>query len=341
MRFCVVGAGNIGAVHVRALGALPGARVTVVCDTDETRGPALASQCGGLWVSHYQEAVSRDDVDAVCVCTPSGTHLDVAIAAARAGKHLAIEKPLEVTLERIDRIIEAVKQAGVLMTCILPFRFRPGARRAKEAVEGGRLGRLVLADVHVKWHRPQEYYHGTWRGTWALDGGGVLMNQSIHNVDLLQWLGGPVKSVFGYTCTLTHRIETEDTALAGLLFRNGALGVIQASTSCWPGDPARLELHGEKGTIMLEEGRVARWALQGGDRSEEDSILGEDSTSHTASADPRAIGHECHARQLADLVTAVERGIQPAVSGVEARKAVGLILAVYRAARTGLPVSLE
>ncbi len=338
--FAVVGAGNIGNVHAQAIAAIPEARLSVVCDEFEERGRALALVFGAQWAADYRQAVVRSDVDVVCVCTPSGTHAEIAEAAAQAGKHLVVEKPLDVTLERVDRIISAAERAAIKMTCIFPLRFKLGAHKAKEAIEQGRLGKIVLADASVKWYRPQQYYDGIWRGTWDMDGGGALMNQSIHSIDLLQWLVGPVDSVFGHVATLEHRIETEDTASAVVAYKNGALGVIQGATSCWPGDNARVELHGTQGTVALEDGRIVVWKLADGKPEEEDRMLHLEESVGSGRSDPAAIGYELHRRQILDFVQAVQQDHPPAVVGPEGRKAVEIILAIYRSSKTSSPVSL-
>lgn len=338
--FAIIGAGNIAKVHARAIREIPDAQVVVICSRHEEKGRALADLCGAAWTSDYRQAVAWPGVDVVCICTPSATHADIAVAAAQAGKHLIVEKPLDVTLERADRIIQAAREAGVKMTGVFPLRFTAGARRAKEAVAQGRLGRLTLADAYVKWYRPQSYYDGSWRGTWAGDGGGALMNQSIHSIDLLQWLAGPVETVCGRTATLAHLMETEDTASAVLAFRSGALGVIQGATSCWPGDPARVELHGEKGTIVLEEGRIVKWKLADAAPDEEAHVLALADGQGSGSSDPMGIGHELHRRQITDMIQAIREDRPPAIPGEEARKALEIILAVYRSAQTGTIVKL-
>ncbi len=280
------------------------------------------------------------DVDVVCVCTPSGTHCEVAEAAAAAGKHLLVEKPLDVTLERADRIIEAARRHGVKLGGVLPSRFKAGPARAREALAQGRLGRLALAGAYVKWHRPDSYYEGSWRGTLALDGGGALINQSIHTIDLLQWLAGPVKTVFGRRATLAHDIEGEDTACAVLEYANGALGVIEGATSCWPGEPARVELRGSSGSIVLQEGRVSSWKLADSAPHEEEQMLAEDTLRATGSSNPTAISFEYHRRQIVDLLEAIRDDRPPAVDGLEARKSLALVLAIYESAATGKVIEL-
>ena len=257
IRFALIGAGNIAKIYLSAFAAIPEAQVTVISNRTEAAGRPLAEQAGADWTANYLDAVTRADVDVVVIATPSGTHAEIAVGAAEAGKHLLVEKPIDITLPRVDSIIAAAEQAGVILACVFPLRFAAGVAKAKAAVDAGRLGRITLADCYVKWFRPQSYYDGSWRGTWELDGGGALMNQSIHNIDLLQYLAGPVTQIMGRTATLAHTMQTEDTAAALLTFQSGALGVIQGATSCWPGDPARVELHGDRGTIIIEEGQIA------------------------------------------------------------------------------------
>jgi len=332
LNFAIIGAGNIGKIQAEAIQQIPEARVTVVCNRTEASGRALADKVGATWVADFQEAVARADVDVVTICTPSGTHMEIAVAAAQAGKHLLVEKPIEITLERVDTMLAAVEEAGVLLACVFPLRFAQGVHKAKAALEAGRLGRLTLADCYVKWYRPQSYYNGNWRGTWELDGGGALMNQSIHNIDLLQWLAGPVTSVMAQTATLAHDMQTEDTASAVLTFAHGGLGVIQGATSCWPGDRARVELHGDRGTIVLEEGRIVVWKLADATAEEETAMLTLETQQGSGAADPTAIGYEMHRRQIVDLIEAIQAGRPPAIQGNEARKAVEIIRAIYLAA---------
>jgi predicted dehydrogenase len=340
IRFALIGAGNIAKIHADAIDHIPEAQIAIVCDQIEPAAQALAARCSADWTPDYRQAVTRPDVDAVIVATPSGAHGEVAVAAAQAGKHLLVEKPLEITLPRIDAILSAVQAASVILACVFPLRFKEGVQQAKAAIDAGRLGRVTLAEASVKWYRPQRYYDGSWRGTWALDGGGALMNQSIHSIDLLQWLAGPVASVYGRTATLAHTMQTEDTAGAVLTFASGALGVIQGATSCWPGDPARVEVHGDQGSIALEEGRVVVWKLADAAPGEEEAMLASDQQAGTGAADPMAIGYENHRRQIVDLIEATQNKRPPAIEGAEARRAVELIRAIYRSAQTGQPVRL-
>ncbi len=340
VRFALIGAGNIGRIYVEAFSHVPDGEITVVCDAVPAAGEALAASCGAEFVPSFADAVRHPAVDAVIVATPSGAHADIAVAAAQAGKHLLVEKPLDITLSRVDAIIDAANRAGVMLGCVFPLRFSEGVAAAKQAIDAGRLGRITMADAYVKWYRPQSYYDGSWRGTWKLDGGGALMNQSIHNIDLVQYLAGPVANVFALTATLAHEMETEDTACAVLTYRNGALGVIQGATSSWPGDQARVEVRGDQGTIVLEEGQVSVWKLSDDDGTEEAAMLATLSDGGTGAADPLAIGFEKHRRQIVDFIQALQSGRGPAIEGAEARRSVEIIRAIYHSAQTGRPVDL-
>jgi UDP-N-acetyl-2-amino-2-deoxyglucuronate dehydrogenase len=244
-----------------------------------------------------------------------------------------------VTLKQADRMIAAARENGVKLAGIFPYRFKRGAQKAQEAIAQGRLGRLVLVDAYVKWYRSQEYYRG-WHGTWALDGGGALMNQSIHTIDLIQWLGGPVASISGRIATLGHEMETEDTASAVLTFENGALGVIQGATSCWPGDPARAEIHGTQGTIVLEEGCITTWKLADASPEEEQAMLALEQREGNTSSDPTAVPSTEHRLQIEDLIQAIAEDREPRVNGPEARKAIEIIRAIYFSAQQGAAIEL-
>lgn len=345
--FGIVGCGMISRFHAKALSEVPGARIVAVMDSDPPRARKFADELG-LGDSVYTELTPmlvRKDVDIVIVSTPSGVHMDPAVAAASAGKHVVVEKPLEVTVERCDRIIEACDRNGVKLCTIFPSRFADANRTLKAAVDAGRFGRLTLGETTCKWWRSQAYYdQGGWRGTRALDGGGALMNQAIHNVDLLLWMMGPATHVTAFTGLLAHeRIEVEDTAVACLRFRNGALGVIEATTSVYPGYPKTIAVHGDRGSALIEQEDVLRWEFI--PATAEDQAIKERFATKVAAeggaSDPSAISHEYHARQLRDFVQALESGRRPLVDGREGRRAVETILAIYRSAETGRVVELS
>jgi UDP-N-acetyl-2-amino-2-deoxyglucuronate dehydrogenase len=270
--------------------------------------------------------------------------MEPAVAAARAGKHVIVEKPLEITLRRCDKIIRACSRAGVVLSTVFQSRFHPASIEMKRAVDQRRFGRLTLGDAVVKWYRTQDYYDsGQWRGTWKFDGGGALMNQAIHSVDLLCWLMGPVAEVRAQTALLAHqRIAVEDVAVATLLFENGALGIIEASTAVYPGYLKRIEIHGTAGSAAMEEEDLVRWDFAR-KRKRDEAIrrrMTQRQSGGGGAADPAAISHHGHARQFRDVLRAIKKGASPLVDGREGRRSVEIILAIYKAAKTGRAVRL-
>ena len=262
--FGIVGTGVIAAIHADAIAMVPDARLAAVTDVAAGAAAAFAAAHGCAAEPDLDALLARPDVDVVSVCVPSGLHAEIGVPAARAGKHLVVEKPIDVTLEAADRLIEAARAAGVALTVISQHRFDPGLIEAKRLLDEGALGRLVLGEASTKWYRTQAYYDSAaWRGTRAMDGGS-LMNQGIHYVDLLRWCMGPVREVTALCATQTHQIEVEDTSLAALRFSSGALGTIVSSTSVFPGFAQRLEITGTGGTITIEDGAIVRRSLAGG-----------------------------------------------------------------------------
>lgn len=344
--FAIVGCGMIARFHARAIRELPEARLVGLVSRHPPHAEAVMEAGGVRCPVHatVQDLLKQPDVDVVVVCTPSGAHLEPAVAAAEAKRHVVVEKPLEITLERCDRIIEACDRNGVVLCTIFPSRFADANVALKRAVEAGRFGRLTLGETTCKWWRPQSYYdEGGWKGTLALDGGGALMNQAIHNVDLLLWMMGPVRSLAGFTAMLAHeRIEVEDTAVACLRFANGALGVIQAATSIYPGLPKTIAIHGDKGSVVVEQEDVLRWEFT--PETEDDRHIrqrfAQKIGASGGASNPAAISHEYHRRQLADFVEAIRNQRPPLVDGREGRRAVEVILAIYRSAQTGRIVEL-
>src|SRR5262245_16692941 len=325
----IVGCGMIARFHVRALAEVPGARLTALVTRSPASAQRLLDDTDSPPVPVFTDlaaALDRPDVHVVIVTTPSGAHLEPAVAAANAGKHVVVEKPLEITPERCDRIIAACDPNKVQLCTIFPSRFHDANATLKAAVDAGRFGRLTLGETTCKWWRTQAYYdEGGWKGTQALDGGGALMNQAIHNVDLLLWMMGDATDVCGFTATLAHeRIEVEDTAVACLRFKNGALGVIQATTSVHPGLPKTIAIHGDRGTAVIEQEDVLRWDFT--PETPEDRAVKErfaqKAGASGGSSNPAAISHVGHARQLADFARAIRTHSAPLVDGREGRRAV-------------------
>jgi predicted dehydrogenase len=277
----------------------------------------------------------------LCITTPSGSHLEPALAAIRAGKHVVIEKPIEITTARTDEILRAAEAAGVRIAPIFQARFGDGARTVKNAIDYGRLGRLVLASCYVKWHRTREYYTAP-RGLYANDGGGAVINQAIHGLDLLQWFVGMPTEIFAWkTRRVYTHIEVEDTAVASLKYASGALGAFEASTALWPGWSRRHEICGESGSIMLEDDRVVKWEFRDS-RPEDEGIRssGKNDALGSGASAPGAIAVEGHRRQLQDFVEAIQAGRAPALDGREGRKAVAFVNAIYDSAERGVAVKL-
>jgi UDP-N-acetyl-2-amino-2-deoxyglucuronate dehydrogenase len=307
VRIGIIGAGGISDTHVRAALGIPGAEVVAVYGRNLQKTAALAASAGAAACDSL-DALLAHPMDMVAIGSPSGLHAEQAIAAARRGLHVLVEKPLDVTTAKIDALLAEADQARVLVGVFFQERFSPDIVALKQQVAGGALGIPVLISGHVNWYRPPEYYAASkWRGTKALDGGGVLINQAIHTLDLLLHLFGPVSRVTGRTATRLHAIDVEDTAAALLEFENGALGVFECTTAAYPGFPRRIEVTGTKGTVVQEE--AARSAA-------------------VADATP-------HRRVLEDFIDAVKTGRAPACDGREGRRSVAVIEALYRSARSG------
>jgi UDP-N-acetyl-2-amino-2-deoxyglucuronate dehydrogenase len=332
--FAVVGAGLVGPRHAEFAARAEGARLAVVCDLREDRGRPLAERLGATWVPDYREALRREDVQVVCVCLPTALHLEVATAAAEAGKHVVVEKPLELNVARARELIGVCRTRGVKLAAIFNRRFVFGTRRAREAVQRGELGRLLLADMRFKAWRPPAYYADSgWRGTWDQEGGAALINQGIHGVDLLTWIAGPIARVTGHARHLRHAIEADDTTVAVCEYESGALGVIECTTSVTPRQGDWLEFHGERGSVLLEDYKIARWQLEGvaeGEPHPEDLLL--------PGADKGVdVGHFL---QIQDMADAVREGREPVVTGEDALHSLAVVQAIYESERRRGPVDV-
>ncbi|UCH35092.1 MAG: Gfo/Idh/MocA family oxidoreductase [Armatimonadota bacterium] len=331
--FGLVGCGTIAPVFAAAIEQLDNARLVAVSDAVEDRARALAERFGADWHASYDELLARNDVQVVSVLTWSGMHAEMGVAAAQAGKHVLTTKPIDVTLEKIDRLVETCRSRGVKLAAVHQVRSSSSFVRLKRAIDDGALGRIHFGNAYIPWCRTQDYYDSAqWRGTWRWDGGGCLMNQGIHTVDVLQWLVGPVAEVQAYTDTLAHEIEVEDAAAAALRFANGALGVIMGSTAVCKGLPSRIEVFGANGNVVIEGEDVIRWQV--GDEETFAPFTG----AAAGATDPKAGLMNAipgHVEQIGDFVRAIEENREPMLNGEEARKAVALILAIYESARTG------
>ena len=338
--FGIVGAGMVTRYHAEAIARTEGARLVAVCRSNPEQVAEAEERFGVPCELGYEALLARPDVDAVCICTPSGLHAAQAIAAARARKHVLLEKPMALTLADADATITACREAGVVLQIAQQRRTDPLFRAIHDAVEAGAFGRMVLGTISAPYNRTESYYESAdWRGTWALDGGGALMNQSIHLVDLLVWYMGDVEEVRAHADTLVRPIEVEDTVAATLRFANGALGSIVATTATAPGYPHRVEIYGDRGGVQIEGETIARWEIAA-PRPEQVGVQpgGQTPVPGGVGASPTGMGAEGHTRLVADLVGAIREGRKPLVPGEEGRRALALVLAVYEAARTGQAV---
>jgi UDP-N-acetyl-2-amino-2-deoxyglucuronate dehydrogenase len=335
MRFGLIGAGMAGPYFGESLGDLPDTELVAVATTREESARPFAEKYGVPdWYTDWRKIVERDDIDAVAVISPPYLHEEMVVAAAEAGKHVIAEKPIAANLEQADRMIAACDRAGVTFGVIFMYRFMDNIRQIKQAVDDGRLGKLVLGDCHTKFFRTQEYYDSApWRGTFWGEGGGILAASTIHTIDNQIWIMGEVDSLAAFHTTATHEMEAEDTVVASLRFKNGALGSIVASSSTRPGYPRRLEIHGEKGSILLKGDDIVAWDVEGMSADEYLSKpkkdLG-DSFSRPGYADSTN-----HRLQLRDFVDAIKEGRSPLVDGREGRRALEVIAAIHQSSRTG------
>jgi len=350
--FGIIGAGLIADFHARAIAEIPNANLLAVCDTIPAKARKLADKFGVKAFDSYHEMLKLKQIDIVTIATPSGLHKEPTVAAAKAGKHVICEKPLDITLKRIDDMIKAHEKSGTHLGGIFPYRFNDAMVPLREAINSGRFGTITYAGVYVPWWRTDEYYKDSWHGTWKLDGGGALMNQSIHMVDMLCDVMPPIESVQAFVGTLGHpQIEAEDTAVAILRYANGALGIIYGTTASYPGQFRRFEITGTKGTVIQVENSFTVWQFAD-ERPEDENIrkrFGKIAGGGGV-ADPAAITHENHRRNFKAFIDSLESGTPlPTtcrgkkggwISGREARKAVEVILAIYKSAREQKPIKL-
>lgn len=337
LRIAIVGAGVIGAVHARLVAALDGAgELSAVVDVDESRGRALAAQYGVPFHTSAAEAYRSERIDLAAVCLPSAFHADAVIEALDAGVDVIVEKPIDVTLAAADRVQAAERASGRTVSVISQRRFQPVASFLRRSIDDGALGRVTSGVVESAFFRPQAYYEsGDWRGTASVDGGGALMNQGIHALDLLLWMLGTPVSVSARTGRLAHEgIEVEDVAGAVIAFESGAIGLLLASTAAFPGLPVRLAVHGSEGTAVMENDGLAFFASATASQPDAEALVEHDVPEGWSDVDM------AHRRQYLDVIDAIRTGRRPAITTDDGRRALQVVLAVYESARTGRPVDL-
>lgn len=339
LNFGIIGCGRIAPRHGQALQSLEAShhlKLAAACDIVESRVYHFSQTFGCSAYTDYQTLLENPDIQVVNICVPSGLHAQIGIDAAKAGKHLLVEKPIALNLADADALISACEQAGVTLGVVLQNRFNPPMRDLRALVDSGALGRLMLGNATVRWYRPQEYYEDEWHGTWAMDGG-ALMNQSIHHIDALQWLMGDVESVFAYAGTLGHRMEAEDVGVAVLRFKNGAIGGIEGSTITWPENlEGSVALFGERGSVKVGGTALNRkvfWKVEGQLEHEREMLMRE-------SVDPPSVYGYSHREQIIEMAAAIREGRTPSTHGREARRSLALVCAIYESVRTRREVTL-
>ncbi len=339
VRFGIIGAGVISASHAQGITATPNAQIGAVCDIIEEKAVALAEKYGVDKIyTDYHELLKDPDIDAVSVCVPSGMHGEIVMAAARAGKHILCEKPVEITKEKIDEMIRVVESTNVKVQCVFQRRIRSTSQKVKAALDSGVFGKVLMASAYLKYYRTAEYYQSAgWRATWEYDGGGCLMNQGVHGIDLISWLMGGIKRVSAVTRTQIHDIPVEDAAVAVVEYENGAIGVIEGSTCVKPAQSTRFEISCENGSIIFDDGGIKQWYLNGED------VPVENLTTEAAvgvNDDPTKVLTNDHGVLVGHLVKCIEEGTEPSIPLSDARRSVEAILAIYQSSREGRPVEL-
>jgi|HubBroStandDraft_6_1064221.scaffolds.fasta_scaffold29797_2 UDP-N-acetyl-2-amino-2-deoxyglucuronate dehydrogenase len=335
----LIGGGNITETHARAARAIPGVEVSAIHGSNAEKIARLCREYGGTPYQNFEAFLQHRPMDLVIIGSPSGLHAEQGIAAARHGLHVLSEKPIEISTARADALIAAAKQSGVKLGVLFQDRTKPHIRQLKTWLDQGLLGKILFVDARVKWYRPLEYYANShWRGTFALDGGGALINQGVHTIDLLLWLLGDVVRVQARTATLLHKIEAEDTAVATLEFASGALGIFHATTAAYPGYPRRVEISGTEGTVILEHDRIIAANLQSTPAaatiSADLAALAASAKDENQSASSAAVtDFRGHQAVLEDFLAAIQQNRAPACDGVEGRRSIALIEAIYRAAK--------
>lgn len=338
LKIGIIGIGTIAGIHAQALMESEKLELFSVYSRSEKNAMSLGNKYNVRWYTDWDKFISDQELDAVSVCTPSGNHLDYGEMAARAGKHVIIEKPIEVTLSRAKRLIRVCEENSVALAVIYQSRFIPEIRALKGQLDEKVIGKLFMGDARIKWFRGQDYYDsGEWRGTLALDGGGVLINQAIHTIDLLQWFMGDVESIYGLTGTLTHeRLEGEDNAVAVIRFKSGAFGLIQGSTSIQPAQARRIEMHGDNGTIILNGDKVSI-LKEGLDQTE----YQENGKASGASSPLAGFSPDPHRFQFEAIAESIQKGLEPPVSGKEGLKSLAMVLGIYESSKTNHPIRMD
>lgn len=336
--FGIVGCGGVSRVHAESITSLENAKLVAVMSRTEDSARKLADEYNCDYYTDLDVFLKREDIDVVVILTPNGLHADIGIKAARYGKHVVVEKPIDIDLKKADMLIDECERNDVKLSVIFQRRFSDAAQTVKEHIDREELGKINFGNALVKWFRTQEYYDsGDWRGTWGLEGGGALINQTIHYVDLLQYLAGPIDEVFAYMATRNHNIEVEDLLVGTLKFKNGALGLVEANTTAYPGFEARVDVYGNNGSAIIVDDELDKLIIKDKEKIVSSNKKEEDLT---GASNPR-ISSELHRRQYQDIVDSIMNDRRPSVDGIEGRNTLAVVLALYESAKTAKAVRVK
>lgn len=333
--FGVIGTGNIAKFHAQCIDKIPNAKLLGVLSKTESRALDIAVNFRAPVFWEIEKLISHPEIDVICVCNESGLHGATIAKIAKAGKHILCEKPLETTVEKIDRIAEVVKSSGIQLACVFQNRENPEYKKLKTFVESGSLGKILLCQTSINWYRPPTYYEGSWRGTKALDGGAALINQGIHTIDLMLDLMGEVALVSGLVDTLHHQIEGEDVAVAALKFKSGALGTLSGGTALFPGEPESITIYGTLGNVVFRGGKIVSSTVS----SIHKALTASDEDPGSGASDPMAITDQFHIAAIEDFMDAIRHDRVPKVNIDEAKKSVALINAIYQSKGNGVKLN--
>ncbi|QDH80214.1 Gfo/Idh/MocA family oxidoreductase [Echinicola soli] len=336
IKFGIIGTGAIAEKHASAINELDSTALVAVCSSSAERAKQAELQFQVKGYDDLKDFLTHPGLEVVCICTASGEHLEPTVMAAQAGKHVLVEKPIEISIERANAMIQACKENDVKLGVIFQNRFNEGYLLLRAAVKSGQLGSLLMGNAYIKWFRGREYYESShWKGTISGDGGGAFINQGIHTIDLLLDIMGDANTVFGKVKTALYDIEGEDIGTSLVTFKNGALGNITAGTSLYPGYPERLEIYGTEGSVILEAGKIVAWSVKDQESKAENAAQEPSS----GAADPMAIGHALHLMQIEDMVMSIQENKPPLVTGEIAKKSLAMILGIYESSKTGKEIS--
>lgn len=346
--FAIIGAGVIGKSHAKMLRQVEQGTLVAICDIIPEKAKALAEQYECNWYNSIEEMLENETIDIVTICTPSGMHADHTIQAVRAGKHVISEKPMDVTLEKARMMIEECRKANRKLAVISQHRFDAATIEVKKDIDDGKFGKVIVGNGAINWYRSQSYYDsGDWRGTWELDGGGALMNQGIHTIDVLQYLAGDIESVYAHCETMGHeRIEVEDAAVATLRYKNGAIGTLVGTTCAFPGLSTRIEVFGKDGSAVIENDLLVHKVFRDdigevGNYGGVSQLETKEEVNETGASEPAAISQNSHILQFKDFIEAIEENREPKVNGLEAIKPLKVILAIYQSSKIGEQVQID